>query len=356
MNNKLLTAGSDKPLVSVVISNYNGIQYNAECVRSVLNTTYPDIEVIFVDNGSEDESFKVIGRLFGHDKRLKMVRLEKNKGCAGGNNVGAKNSVGQHVCFLSNDTKVDPSWLIKLLEVLENDSAVGAVQGKILQLFQPTYIDTAGQFLDYLGYSYTRGNEVDAGQYSRVAEIFYADGAALLIKRNVMEEISVDGSPFDPDYAPAYYEDTDLCWRIRLGGYKILFVPNSIVYHARQGSQLYKMPQHVIFSHSRNRIMSLIKNYEIKNIAKFLPPLLLLEFARAITLLKGKPFHSLATMRAILWNIRNLKKVWRKRLVVQQLRRVSDSHIKKAMRKPSILYLVRSLRKYYLVTSPPRQH
>ena len=335
-------------LVSIIIVNYNGIKFIESCLNSVLNSDYPNFEVIFVDNASTDGSYELVNRLFGSDKRLKIIRNSKNLGFTGGNNIGFKYAKGIYIIFLNNDTEVSRNWIKILVEIIESDLMIGAAQCKLLNLYDKRQIDSAGQFIDFLGYGYPLDNEEDKEQYDHVKEIFYADGAALIVRRSVINQVSLNGLPFDLDYFPIYYEDADLCWRVRLRGYKVVVIPTSIVYHARTAAKLHKMSSYLIFSHAKNRIMTLIKNYGLGNLIKYLPLLLFFETIRAIILLKTKPDHSIAILKAILWNLKNLKKTWKKRLIVQHfIRRVPDPYIMRYMVKFTPTHLYNSFKKYY---------
>lgn len=340
---------NDLPLVSVVILNYNGREFVERCLRSVLSMHYRKFEVIFVDNASTDGSFELVRNLFNLDGRLKITRNDRNLGFAKGNNIGFSYAKGNYIAFLNVDTEVNPRWLTELVIAMECNPKMGAAQSKLLQMYDHNKIDSVGQFIDFLGYGYLKESKEDKVQFDRVKEIFYADGAAILIRRSAVNESLVNSAPFDPDYF-CYYEENDLCWRMRLCGYKIALVPSSVVYHARTSTKLYAMPPHLVFHHAKNRIMTLIKNYCLINLLKYLPCLLVLEVGRAIIIVKKDFRHSLAVLKSFSWNIKNFKKTWKKRLVVQRLiRKKSDSEITKLMRKTNLVRLYESFRRYYTV-------
>jgi GT2 family glycosyltransferase len=336
------------PLVSIIIVNYNGIKFIKRCLNSVLNSDYPNFEVIFVDSASIDGSYELVKESFSFDARLRIIRIAENLGSPECRNIGARNAKGDLLVFLDNDTEVNRSWLKEMVKVFLSDSTIGAAQCKIIQLYNQRLIDSAGQSIDFLGYGYPRSNEEDKGQYNRVEDVFYADGAALVIRRLVCNQVSLNNSLFDADYFPVYADDLDLCWRVRLRGYRVVFISTSVVYHARTAANLYKLSSRLIFSHAKNRIMTLIKNYSLGNLIKYIPLLLFFETIRAMILLKTKPDHSIAILKAIQWNLKNLKKTWKKRLIVQQLiRKVPDSYIMKHMMKFTPVHLYHSFKKYY---------
>ncbi len=221
---------SDRPLVSVIILNYNcrknlGVVLE-NCLLSVFQTNYPSFEVLFVDNASTDDSVAFVERNFGEDARLRIIQNEQNFGFAEGNNIGIRKALGKYIVLLNSDTRVDPEWLTALVSTVRPPE-VGAAQSKLLQLGAPELLDCAGGFLDYYGYHFERGQGERGSKYDQPGEIFYAKGASILIKREVLEKTGL----FDPDLF-IYHDETDLCWRTRLSGYTVLFSPKSIVYHA----------------------------------------------------------------------------------------------------------------------------
>lgn len=296
----------------------------------MLNTNYPDFEVVFVDNASTDGSPELVEERFGSDPRLNIIKSDENLGFTLGNDVGFEHSKGDYVVFLNVDTRVNREWLSELIEVMESDETIGAAQGKLLKLYDDSLIDSVGGFVSPIGYGPLR--VADQGPFDRVSEIFYAEGAAIIVRRSVVEDASVDGQPFDPDYF-IYYCETDLCWRIRLRGCKVVLVPTSIAYHARSYGVPHEAPPNSVFLSTKNRLATLTKNYGPRNLVKYLPLLLFFEALRALFFLRmGKGRSSTAIVRAILWNMRNLKRTWRRRVIVQtRVRTVADELILRKM-------------------------
>ncbi|MGB9675842.1 MAG: glycosyltransferase family 2 protein [Candidatus Bathyarchaeales archaeon] len=322
-------------LVSVIILNYNGLKnlktILEKCLRSVLNTDYPNFEVLFVDNASTDESVKFIKEKFGQDPRLRIIQNAKNWGFAEGNNIGIRNAKGEYIAILNSDTKVEPQWLKELVKTVQPPN-IGAAQSKLLRMDSPDVLDCAGGFLDYYGYHYERGRGENSNKYNRMDEIFYAKGAGAIIKREVLNKTGL----FDSETF-LYFDETDLCWRIWLSGYKVVFVPSSIVYHAPSltASKLQNATR--VYFYTRNHIMILLKNYNMKNLLEALAVSLLLELRNMVKFtMKREPLNSLAIFKALIWNVIHLKQTWMKRRITQELvRKIPDEHIKKLMLKPS---------------------
>jgi GT2 family glycosyltransferase len=303
-------------------------------VSSVLNSDYPNFEVIFVDNGSTDDSVKFIKEKFCQNSRLKIVVNPENYGFSRGNNIAMQYTSGDYVALLNNDVEVESNWLRELIKVMEADSTIGIAQSKIISSDRVN-IQTVGNVLDVTLSTYHIGRkQKDGGQYDKVCEITFACGAALIIRRSLIERIGL----FDPNYF-FYHDDCDLGWRARLSGFKILSVPSSIVYHKGWGTSTTTITENQrFFLLFVSRIGLLIKNPELKNFLK-LGTLLGVSMSMDILgmLLKG----DLKTpMRLILWTLKNFRHNWRCRIVVQnQIRKVTDDEVFKAFLDSSIFVL-----------------
>src|SRR3989454_10948858 len=248
----------NSPLASVIILNYNGEKYISQCVKSVLKSDYDNFELIIVDNNSSDHSLDIVEREFS-DNRIKVIKSDKNLGFAGGNNFGAEHATGKYFILLNIDTIVDPQWLSELVSVMELDDTIGAAQPKLLSLDDKTVFDSAGDYLDFFGNSFRRGGdwyEKDKGQYDSVHEIFSARGAAMITRKEIVEKIGL----FDNDYF-LDFEDIDFCWRLRLFGFRVVFVPSAIVYHKGRGVSSENQDMRS-FNALKNRFMTMVKNYD----------------------------------------------------------------------------------------------
>ncbi|MFB3888949.1 MAG: glycosyltransferase family 2 protein [Candidatus Bathyarchaeia archaeon] len=340
---------SEPELVSVVIVNYNGRRSLGKvferCLDSVLRTDYPRFEVLFVDNASTDGSAELVETRYGEDKRLRVIRNERNLGYAEGNNRGIRQAKGAFIALLNSDTEVDIGWLSELVETAKQ-AGVGAVQSKLLRLDNPSVLDSAGGWVDYYGYHLERGRGQEASSYSRTSEIFYAKGAGVLLNRDVLQKTGL----FDSDFF-MYFEEVDLCWRIWLAGYRVLFAPASLVRHA-SGSTASRLQERTrLYFSIRNHLLVLLKNYGFSNKVKSEVVSVLFELRNmAVFAARRKPLVVLAIGQALLWNLSHLKDTWMKRRVVQErVRRVSDEEIQRHMVKPYPpfpLYLVFSRSRY----------
>lgn len=211
---------------------------------------------------------------------------------------------------------------------MEADPKIGICQSKLLSLEDHRHFDSAGDLIDRLGVAIRRGGdlkEVDIGQYNQVEPIFSARGAAMIVQRNVIQK----AGSFDPLFA-MNYTDLDLCWRARLMGYEIIYVPTSIVYHVGEGSTV--APISAFYS-TRNRIALLIKNYGFLNLIRYAPMSFLINvFVTIIEFLQQKPQLVLFRIKGTLSFLSNFRHFWKTRLHVQyRIRRVSDKQILKYM-------------------------
>lgn len=316
------------PLVSIIIVNWNGKEFLERCLRSVLNTNYRDLEVIFIDNASTDGSLDYVKERFGEDIRLKIVESRDNLGFSGGCNMGFRYAKGKYVVFLNNDTEVDRNWIKELVEIMESDPSVGEAQSKI-RYMDTKRIQTVGNIHDYyVVYQQLIGRgEIDRGQYDGIREISFASGAAMIARRSLVEKIGL----FDPKYF-LYHEDIDFGWRVLLAGYRATSAPKSIVYH-KGGAAIRKFSDKVpnlwAYNETKSRLSLLIKNYDFRNVLKTVPIFLLMFLGGAVVFMFKRNFRvTRAILAGILWNLVNLKYVWKKRLVAQYLvRKVPDNQV-----------------------------
>ena len=236
-------------MVSIIIPNYNGGDLLYNCIDSIYkNISIKDFEIIVVDNGSTDNS---INRVKSNFQNVEIISSNSNLGYSGGCNLGATHASGKYLLFLNNDTEHSNEWIEKLVYFLDSNSKIAAVQPKILNIHNKKLFDYAGGaggFIDKFCFPFVQGRifhtlEEDHNQYNNPSRIFWASGAAFMIRSNIFK--TLEG--FDKVYF-AYMEEIDLCWRAQAMGYKIYSVPDSFVYH--YGKQSIK--ENTIKSHYLN--------------------------------------------------------------------------------------------------------
>ncbi|MGB9697807.1 MAG: glycosyltransferase [Thermodesulfobacteriota bacterium] len=211
--------------VSIIIPVHNQLEFTRNCLKGIFEHTNESYELIIVDNASYDGTREFILGL--KEYPIRPLFLSSNIGFGRACNLGAKIAKGKYLVFLNNDTEVTHEWLKPLVQFMENNSDCGAVGSKLV--YPDGRLQEAGGiiFADGQGWNYGRGMDPSDPRFNFVREVDYCSGAALMIRKNVWDEIG----GFDLRYAPAYYEDTDLCFEIRKRGYKVYYHPRSVVLH-----------------------------------------------------------------------------------------------------------------------------
>ncbi|MFO7314103.1 glycosyltransferase family 2 protein [Rhodothermus marinus] len=247
------------PSVSVIIVSWNARHLLERCLPSVVATDYPNLEIILADNGSTDGSAEWVAATF---PEVRIVRHPENWAFCRGNNAAIPHARGRYVVLLNNDVEVPPEWLWPLVRRMEADPTIGAVQPKLRQYHRRThfeYAGAAGGFLDRYGYPFTRGRlfdtvEADEGQYDDHGPIFWATGAAIMLRREALDRVGLLDEHF-----VLHMEEIDLCWRLQRAGYRIELVPESVVYHLG-GSSLPRHDPRKTYYNFRNSLLLLYKN------------------------------------------------------------------------------------------------
>lgn len=327
-----------KKLVSIVIVNWNGKGYLKKCLDSLFSQNYSNIEIVFVDNGSIDDSVEFVKKYY---PKIKIIQNEKNLGFAEANNIGYNATKGAYVLFLNNDTQVTNNFLSELVGVLGSDKKIGGAQSKILLMDDPTRLDCVGAFLTITGFLYYYGIfKKNSSLYDKQIYVYTAKGASMIFKKEVLEKIKVNNEILDSRYF-AYFEETDMCHRVWLAGYKIVFAPKSIIYH-KMGATSMRLNNAFVQYHSfKNRINSYIKNMGVKQLLKVLPVhLLVCEIYAFLSLLKFNFPLVLAIQRSIIWNILHFRETLKMRKIVQgRIRKLNDDDFFKYIYKyPKLSY------------------
>jgi GT2 family glycosyltransferase len=305
--------------LSVVIPTSRGGSDLETCLATLSEQHYPGLDVIVIDNGAPPDSVRPLSSeaSFGS---FRVLRNESNLGYAGACNQGLSAAAGDVVLLLNDDTALEAGSLAALLGALADHPSWGACQAKLLTMENPGLIDTAGSFLTPTGFLVHRGAWEPEEAFSESDEVFAAKGAALLLRRAAL----LDVGTFDPDFF-AYFEETDLCWRLWLAGWKVGYAADARILH-RLGATASSLPQDFVQFHSfKNRINTLIKNLGPARAAWMLPYHLALCLSiSAWYVCRGRPRLGLSVLRAVGWNARNIRTTLGKRRAVQGRRAVSD--------------------------------
>jgi len=324
-----------EPLVTIIIINWNGLKHLKDCFDSLNNVNYENIEIIFVDNGSIDNSVEFVKNKY---KNVKIIKLEKNYGFATPNNIAASQASGEYIVLLNNDVIVEKDWLNELVKVAKENKKIGIVASKIYFYDKPVIINYAGGSFEKFGYSRHIGAYLKDQEILNVQrETFFGCGASLLIKKKLYNEIGL----FDDIYF-AYCEDIDLCWRAWISGYKVIYAPKSVIYH-KIGQTTKNQFQKRLFWNERNRLRTILKNYQITSLIKILPFYIKRRIINIKLWYRRNPesarIYLTVYLKSFLWNFYHLDSLIKNRIAIRLIRKKNDKYIFKLMDKTTKLQL-----------------
>jgi GT2 family glycosyltransferase len=298
--NKLTTImKAEYPLVSIIILNYNQLKVTCECIDSARSLEYPNYEIIMVDNASSEDPTSITHSRY---PEVRLIRNQVNLGFSGGSNVGIKAAHGDYFLIINNDTEVVPDLIERMLEAFATDPRVGVVSPKIRYYSHPHIIQYAGytEMNPFTGRNKTIGlMEEDKGQFDTPGYTAYAHGAAMMVKREVVEKVGVMSDIFF-----MYYEELDWSARIRRTGYKVYYQPTALIFHKDSVSMGKQNPMKTYF-HNRNRILFMRRNTNAFQFMFFLlfylvlaVPKNIIKYAR-----KGQLEHLRNFLKGLVWNL-----------------------------------------------------
>jgi len=297
---------------SVIIVNYDGRDHLGTCLSSLLSSITQDDEVLLIDNASTDGSADYVEQAF---PRVRVVRNQDNLGFGQANNLGARLAAGRYLAFLNPDTAVEPGWLEALIGVLEDTPYTALTTSKILQMAEPEKVSGCGNEMHYTGLTLGRGMGMDGNAFTEIEEVTAISGASFAVRKDVF--MALGG--FDADFF-LYVEDTDISLRARLAGYRILHVPQSVVYH---NYALHFGPKKTFYQ-ERNRYLMLLKSLRWGTLLVLSPALLLAEVVTWGFVLLREKKRLINKLQAYGWIVTHWSDIVRKRRQVQKLRRVRD--------------------------------
>lgn len=330
----------NRPEVSVIILNWNGENLLKKYFHSLINQNFINFEIIFVDNNSKDKSIEIAKKINKKKIKIKFIKNNMNYGTAKASNIGVKYCKGKYLFFVSNDMLFETNLIKKLYNFLSENPQIGVVTTKILKEIQnnnTNIIDSCGGNIDFL--CTAQSNKINLNQkniYDENKEIFFSFGGALFVKRKLFEKVK----GYDERYF-TLMDDIDLCWRIKLIGYKIYYTASSKIYHMVSAtlSKTHSRPTKRFFS-ERNSLCSCLKNYSYLTLFFILPTYLIVVFLEILFfLIIFKPSMSYSVVKSILWNLVNIKQTLKKRNYIQKIRVITDLQILNLMIKyPIKLY------------------
>ena len=247
--------------IAVIVLSFNGAKVIRPCLEALIASDYANREIIVVDNGSSDETASIVCRRF---PAARVISTGKNLGFAGGNNVGIAATDADVVILLNDDTTVMPDMIGAIAKFAASEPDVGIIGCKILYPDGRT-IQHAGAAILPNGLTRHYGyGEHDEGQYDRVFDVAYVTGAAIAIKREVLDRLG----PLDAGYFPIYFEEVEYCERARRLGYRVAYLPSAVLLH-HESQVTVKASSGFFVRYHRGRLRYVLKNFAAKELLRF---------------------------------------------------------------------------------------
>ncbi len=309
------------PKTAVVILNWNGQKLLEKFLPVVIkNSQNENVEVIIADNASSDGSVEFIENKY---PEIRLIKFEQNHGFAGGYNHALKQVEADYFVLLNSDISPEPNWLTPLIATMEANKNIGACMPKIRAYNEPhkfEYAGASGGFIDLFGYPFCRGRilnyiEEDKGQYQDPLPVFWASGAALMIRSELYNSTGgLDESFF------AHMEEIDLCWRIKNVGYHIMVIPQSEVLHIG-GATLSQHNAKKTYLNFRNNLIMMVKNLEPTRLLPILLVRMILDGVAGVHFFaKGEFSHFAAVLKAHFSFYRAMPETLKKRKILASKR------------------------------------
>lgn len=304
--------------VAVVILNWNGKNFLEKFLPSVVSYTTVNAQIVVADNNSTDDSLEFLRNNY---PQITIVKNATNGGFAKGYNDALQHIKAEYYILLNSDVEVTPNWIEPVIQLMDSDTSIAACQPKIKAYHNKNYFEyagAAGGFIDKYGYPFCRGRifntlEEDNGQYNQSGEIFWATGACLFIRSECYHQMQ----GFDEDFF-AHMEEIDLCWRLKNEGYKIMYCPQSTIYHVGGGT-LNKTNPHKTYLNFRNSLYMLCKNHAPQYLyIKLFIRMVLDGIAGAKFIASGEIAHCIAIIKAHFSFYASFGKMMKKRKMLKR--------------------------------------
>jgi GT2 family glycosyltransferase len=302
------------PHASIILVGYNSAEWLPLALPALVQQDYPaNFEVIFVDNGSSDDSVEFVRSTF---PTVRVIESVHNGGYAGGNNLGARHARGEVLAFVNPDTCAAPNWLLELVRPLVGERSIGLTTSKIVRMDARETINACGNDISLSGITTCRAAGEPAATIAADEDVSAVSGAACAIRRNLFLRLG----GFDEHFF-MYLEDTDLSWRVRLAGYRCRLAARSVVAHDYTLRLTATKTERI----ERNRYLMLAKNLSLRSLFALIPSFLAGEVATWGWALSHGPRHTAAKLKAIGWMLAHFNLVLALHNQAQAERRVSDA-------------------------------
>lgn len=245
-----------RPLVSLIALNYNKPNVTRDLLISLRGITYPEVEIIIVDNASSDKSYRKLKSEFPY---IHLISSPVNLGYSGGNNLGMQAARGDLILLINNDVEVTPGFIEPMVRLFEEDEAIGMVSPKIVYYERGHRIQYAGSngINPWTGRGRKEGNlKIDNGEYDRVCETELVHGACVMVSKTLVEKIGMLDESFF-----IYYEEHDWAERAKRNGFKLYYVGTSTIYHKESVTMGKESPFKTYYM-AKNRILYLKRNVQ----------------------------------------------------------------------------------------------
>lgn len=317
-------------MVSVLICTFNSASVLPACLRSLAQQDYSPVEIVIVDNASGDDTTRL---LESHRESSVVILNKDNLGFSAAMNQAIRAARGEWLLTLNPDVILAPNFISGLIRAAENSEDIGVVCGKLLR-WKPgndpeltREVDSTGMYFVPSLRHFDRGsNEIDSGQYEREEYVFGATGAASLLRRRMVEDVSIDGEFYDEDFF-AYREDADLAWRAQLFGWKCLYVPTAVGWHVRRVTpeRRPELPFLINWHSIKNRFIMRIKNLAPRSYVRLFLPIT----ARDCLILGYCLLVDRRMLSAFGWVWRNRRRILAKRKMIQSRRRIAEPDVRR---------------------------
>ncbi len=340
------------PLVTIHLLSFNGQKYIQSCLTSVLNQTYPNLEIIITDNASSDKTINYLKKIKAENKQIKINYNKKNVGFAKGQNQGIKQAQGEYILCLNQDIVLDKHFISQIIKAFKQFPQAAAMQGKLLRWsgkanflnnfadYNVCYIiDTKGLKMLKNGRIINQEQgQIDNFKENKIEPIFGADGAAPVYRKKALENIKIELNHkkeyFDEDFF-AYKEDVDLAWRLRLYGWESYYQPEALAWHDRTAGEsaatnyleiirerrkINKFSKYLAF---KNQRLMQIKNELPWHFIKRMPEILIKECGSWAYILIFEAY----TLKALKDLFKQMPNAWRKRKIIMANKKIGLKQI-----------------------------
>ena len=322
------------PLVTIIVVTWNSRRHIDGCLTTMLSQAYPNYHILVVDSCSDDGTSEHIRTNY---PEVKVAELSCNLGYRRGNAYGMRRVKGKYAVVCNDDVEVERSWLAEMVKVMEEDNRIGMVTPMILLAEHKELVNSAGNTLHFSGMYGPRGKGEHKQQHETRRTLAAASGCCFMIRCDLMRRLGGFSADFDQLGVGwhASFEDVDLGWRAQLMGYRIEYVPTSIIYHQYKQPDLFPSR---FGSYEWGRYLTICRNYSLTTLLMLVPLLLVLEvMAWIYAVIKGK-VYVIAKARVMWWLICHPHNIWIMRQRIQAIRTETDLAIMPFMSPTLDLY------------------